>query len=25
LRDRCRDMARSLGFEGHMLWAETMS
>jgi hypothetical protein len=24
LRDRYRDMARSLGFEGHMAWAEAM-
>ena len=24
LRDRYRDMARSLGFEGHMKWAEAM-
>jgi hypothetical protein len=24
LRDRHRDMARSLGFEGHMEWAEAM-
>jgi len=23
-RDRCRDMATSLGFEGHMKWAEAM-
>ena len=23
-RDRYRDMARSLGFEGHMNWAEAM-
>ena len=23
-RDRYRDMARSLGFEGHMEWAEAM-
>jgi hypothetical protein len=23
-RDRYRDMARSLGFEGHMAWAEAM-
>ena len=23
-RDRYRDMARSLGFEGHMKWAEAM-
>jgi hypothetical protein len=25
LRDRCRDMARSLGFEGHIAWAEAMA
>ncbi len=24
LRDRYRDMARTLGFEGHMAWAEAM-
>ena len=24
LRDRYRDMARSLGFEGHIAWAEAM-
>ena len=24
-RDRYRDMARSLGFEGHIAWAETMT
>jgi hypothetical protein len=24
-RDRYRDMARSLGFEGHMKWAEAMT
>jgi adenylate cyclase len=24
LRDRCRAMATSLGFEGHMKWAEAM-
>jgi hypothetical protein len=24
LRDRYRDMARTLGFEGHMKWAEAM-
>jgi hypothetical protein len=24
LRDRYRDMAKSLGFEGHMKWAEAM-
>jgi hypothetical protein len=24
LRDRYRDMTRSLGFEGHMEWAEAM-
>ena len=24
LRDRYRDLARSLGFEGHMKWAEAM-
>jgi hypothetical protein len=24
LRDRYRDMARTLGFEGHIAWAETM-
>jgi hypothetical protein len=24
-RDRYRDMARSLGFEGHMKWAEAMA
>jgi hypothetical protein len=24
-RDRCRDMATSLGFEGHMKWAEAMT
>jgi adenylate cyclase len=23
-RDRYRDMARSLGFEGHIAWAEAM-
>jgi hypothetical protein len=23
-RDRYRDMARTLGFEGHMKWAEAM-
>jgi hypothetical protein len=23
-RDRYREMARSLGFEGHMKWAQTM-
>jgi hypothetical protein len=23
-RDRCRTMATSLGFEGHMEWAEAM-
>jgi hypothetical protein len=23
-RDRYRDMAKSLGFEGHMKWAEAM-
>ena len=22
--DRCRDMARTLGFEGHIAWAEAM-
>ena len=25
LRDRYRDMATTLGFEGHMEWAEAMS
>jgi hypothetical protein len=25
LRDRYRDMATSLGFEGHMQWAEAMT
>jgi hypothetical protein len=25
LRDRYRDMARTLGFEGHIAWAETMA
>jgi hypothetical protein len=25
LRDRYRDMATSLGFEGHIAWAETMA
>jgi hypothetical protein len=25
LRDRYRDMAKSLGFEGHIAWAEAMS
>jgi hypothetical protein len=25
LRDRYRDMATSLGFEGHISWAEAMS
>ena len=25
LRDRYRDMATSLGFEGHMKWAEEMA
>jgi class 3 adenylate cyclase len=25
LRDRYRDMARSLGFEGHIVWAEAMT
>jgi hypothetical protein len=25
LRDHYRDMARTLGFEGHMAWAEAMS
>jgi hypothetical protein len=25
LRDRYRDMARTLGFEGHMKWAEAMT
>ena len=24
LRDRYRDMARTLGFEGHIAWAEAM-
>jgi hypothetical protein len=24
LRDRCRDMAKTLGFEGHIAWAEEM-
>ncbi len=24
-RDRYRDMARSLGFEGHIAWAEAMA
>jgi hypothetical protein len=24
-RDRCRDMARTLGFEAHIAWAEAMS
>ena len=24
LRDRYRDMAKSLGFEGHIAWAEAM-
>jgi hypothetical protein len=24
-RDRYRDMAKTLGFEGHMSWAETMT
>jgi hypothetical protein len=23
-RDHCRDMARTLGFEGHIAWAEAM-
>jgi hypothetical protein len=25
LRDRYRDMARTLGFEGHIAWAEAMA
>jgi hypothetical protein len=25
LRDRYRDMARTLGFEGHIAWAEAMT
>jgi hypothetical protein len=24
LRDRYRDMAKTLGFEGHIAWAEAM-
>jgi hypothetical protein len=23
-RDRCRDMAKTLGFKGHIAWAEAM-
>ena len=25
LRDRYRDMAKTLGFEGHIAWAEAMT